>query len=153
MPFEALYDELYEASWDLTENESRYCLFGSSVMFLYGLREEIGDVDIFVSRALWNRLKAWGWELQVPRPEDPPLLEGRLPGMPPVHAFYDWKKRGMQIDVQALLNTDLVVEGWPVQSLEQLKVWKATISHHDTRPNDLDDIAKIDEFLRSESSA
>lgn len=153
MPFDALYDELYEASWGLTDEESRFCLFGSSVMYLYGLREEIGDVDIFVTKSLWDILKNWGWELQVPRPEDPPLLEGKLRDMPPVHAFYAWKKRGYPIDVEALLDTDLMVKGWPVQSLEQLKVWKATISHHDTRPNDTDDIQRIDDFLRSEASA
>jgi hypothetical protein len=153
MAFEPLAAELLIASQGLVPWASRYALFGSSVMYLYGLREEIGDVDIFVAEPLWHRLEARGWERQTPREEDPPLLEGCLEGMPPVHAFYDWKKRGMQIDIAALLNTDLRVEGWPVQSLESLRDWKASIAHHDTRPNDYDDIEKIDSFLRSGTAA
>lgn len=148
MAFEPLASELLMASQGLVPWASKFCLFGSSVMYLYGLREDIGDVDIFVAEPLWHRLKARGWEVQVPRKEDPPILEILLEDMPPVHAFYDWKKRGMQIDIQGLLNTDLRVEGWPVQSLESLRAWKASIAHHDTRPNDYDDIEKIDEFLR-----
>lgn len=152
MVFETLYDELVNASEQLAEEDARYCIFGSGVMYLYGLREEIGDVDIFVSKPLWNKLRSFGWEVKTPREEDPPFLEGCLEGMPPVHAFYAWKKRGMQIDVEGLLNTDLVVEGWPVQSLESLRAWKASIMHHDTRPNDLGDIVRINEFIDARAS-
>jgi len=148
-PFEPLRCELlavmnYKLPWETR----RYALFGSSVMYLHGLREEIGDIDIFVDRYIYDQLKQRGWQEQRPRPEDPPLLEAWLPGgQLPVHAFYDWKKRGMQIDVEELLSNPEVILGWPVQPLAQLRAWKQSIAHHDTRPNDYDDIAKIDAYL------
>lgn len=148
-PFEPLRCELESVvHYDLPLRTKRYAIFGSAVMYLHGLREEIGDIDIFVDRYIYDQLKQKGWVEQRPRAEDPPLLEAWLPGgQLPVHAFYDWKKRGMQIDVQELLNNPEYIQGWPVQRLEQLRDWKASIAHHDTRPNDYADIAKIDAYL------
>lgn len=146
-PFEPLRWELHQAMNEL-DRPCAYTLFGSSVMYLHGLRQEIGDIDMFVARGLYDVLKQRGWEEQRPREEDPPLLEAWLPGgVLPVHAFYDWKKRGMQTDVQDLLHHPHWVQGWPVQSLSSLKEWKKTIAHHSTRPNDWDDICKIEGYL------
>lgn len=148
-PFEPLRWELHEAM-NMLDRPEPFTLFGSSVMYLHGLRDQIGDIDMFVSRPLYDALKIRGWEEQVPREEDPPLLEAWLPGgVLPVHAFYDWKKRGMPIDVRGLLNEPHWVQGWPVQNLESLRAWKKTIAHESTRPNDWDDIDKITEYLEN----
>jgi hypothetical protein len=68
-------------------------MFGSVVMLLHGLREEIGDIDLFVSRRLYDELKVRGWIEHRPRVGDPPFLEAHCGAGVPVHAFYAWTER------------------------------------------------------------
>lgn len=146
-PWTGSANELREAMEGLKAADRKFCLFGSGVMFLHGLREEVGDLDIFVSHALYAVLQGRGWVEHRPRMFDPPFLESSVPGEPTMNVFAAWKSRGMLIDLDTLLYAPEVVRGWPCQSLQQLCMWKASIAHHSTRPNDWQDVAKIAEFL------
>jgi hypothetical protein len=73
-----------------------YVLFGSAVLYLHGLRDEVGDVDVFVSRGVWAdwfQFDGDGWHVRTPRADDPALLELRVEGGVKIHAFYDWTIR------------------------------------------------------------
>jgi hypothetical protein len=145
--FPALTLELQAALEETAPDDRRFCLFGSSVMLLHGLRDRVGDVDMFVTRGLYEVLKRRGWDEQRPSPFDPPLLERYCEDDPPAHAFYAWKKRGMPINVPELLYDPRTVQGWPVQPLQQLCMWKASIAHHSTRQRDWDDVSAIAQYL------
>lgn len=148
MHFIDLHAELTEAFKLVAPRDRRFCIFGSAVMFLHGLRSEIGDVDLFVSGPLYAVLEARGWREEAPSMLfDPPLVERTFVSDPPAHAFYDWKKRGMQIDIERLLCDPETVQGWPCQPLQQLAMWKCSIAHHGTRPKDWTDVAKIANYL------
>lgn len=74
---------------------NEYVLFGSAVLAIHGLRDEIGDLDVFVSRGVWAEWFTIGdyWHMRVPRIDDPPFLEMRVEGGVKIHAFYDWTIR------------------------------------------------------------
>lgn len=72
--------------------DPRVCVFGSTPMGLAGIRE-VGDVDAFVSRGVFERLvRRDGWVLLRPREDDPPLLEF-VTAWGPLHVFYEWTER------------------------------------------------------------
>lgn len=75
-----------------------YVIFGSAVMKLYDLKDEIGDVDVFVSQHSYAKLrKNPRWTEQRPRRDDPPFLAARYGDMD-FHAFYAWTFREPLID-------------------------------------------------------
>lgn len=79
---------------DAAPNE--YVLFGSTVLWMHGLREEVADVDVFVSPRVYGLWKDGPKSFmeafeERPRADDPPFLN--LPTIPPLHAFYEWTAR------------------------------------------------------------
>jgi len=82
-------------------------IFGSAVMKLHGLKEEIGDVDLFVSQRAYDRLRRQGWVELRPAEHDPPFLEGQsiitrslsVRSVMDFHAFYTWTSRDAWLDV------------------------------------------------------
>lgn len=99
-------------------------LFGSAVMMLHGLRETIGDVDLFVRREAWAELAVrGGWRVQFPTMGDPPLLEWRG-GPVVVHAFERWAGRDYWMNVQQAWERRESVQGWPCIPLAMLARWK-----------------------------
>lgn len=77
--------------------EADYVLFGSTVLYMHGIRagNQIGDVDVFVRRDIWARLFERvirnGATIETPRAGDPPFLAYDL--SVPIHVFYDWTAR------------------------------------------------------------
>lgn len=90
--------------------------FGSVVLKLHGLRQVIGDIDLFVSPMLYADLRTLGWEEQRPHPTDPPLLERRTPL--PVHAFYAWTPRDPEVDAGECFRRREDVLGFPCAPLD-----------------------------------
>lgn len=89
-----------------------YVVFGSAVLWLHGIRAEIGDVDAFVKVPVWNVLLDNGWTLVDPVPGiDPPFLELDLSPHPPLHAFYDWTRRDGWLNVSRCYNLAEGVRG------------------------------------------
>lgn len=127
-------------------------LFGSVVMFFHGLRqrEAVGDVDLFVSRFVYARLRVRpGWREVWPRQGDPPLLELRPAGGVPANVFSEWAARDDWMDVRRcfLLAEDVLHEGlrWRCVPLAEVLRHKEMAG----REKDTDDI----EILRKAVAA
>jgi hypothetical protein len=112
--------------------ERDYVLFGSAVLWLHGIRDEIGDVDVFVTGRVWGAL----WDLfqleddkqvtvETPRAGDPPFLSIPLASHP-IHVFFDWSKRDEWLSVPDAFASAETVGGWRCVPLEMLRAWKAT---------------------------
>jgi len=119
----------------------RYVLFGGAVLAIRDLRE-IGDLDIYVDRELWNELEARGWKLHVPRIDDPPFLERIIDGIK-CHAFYAWTRRKWSPDLNYYLTDPEWIEGYPFIPLEEIQEWKERTK----RKKDAIDLEMIDEYL------
>lgn len=96
-------------------------LFGSSVLMLHGLREEIGDIDVFVRGRLYGELYRVGLREERPREGDPPFLvfdgvEGEM--SVPVHFFYDWTARDEWVSPGECFARAKMYRGWPCCPLD-----------------------------------
>lgn len=97
-----------------------YVLFGSAVLLLHGIRKHVGDIDVYVTPVVYDRLGGRGWEEQRPHPTDPPFLEFTSPWCPRVHAFFDWSPRDdwMRGTLPAALREAEMREGWRCAPLD-----------------------------------
>lgn len=129
-----LLDE--EVSWMPSGD---WCLVGSIVLYLHHLREEVGDIDLFVTKNGYDGLRERGWTEVVPNPDHPPMLERYLNEVR-VNAWYEWA-HPQHVQVTHVLDEQETLHGWPVMRLETLRAWKAALM----RPKDVRDIAAIDE--------
>jgi hypothetical protein len=122
-----------------------YVLIGSIVMQLHGLPREVGDIDMFVTRPIYDALRARGdiWTELRPHPEHPPMLEADCAGVP-AHVWYDFNDTHMRGDVVALaFAMREVIEGWTCQSLGLLLNWKSRVN----REKDAVDAAILRRYL------
>lgn len=97
-------------------------LFGSAPMLLAGLRDSIGDIDLFVTPGAWSRLIERGWtSRRGDEAHHPPYLErfGLGEGLT-VHAFWAWRADEPEIDPWEALCERETVRGWPCIPLELL---------------------------------
>jgi hypothetical protein len=133
-----------------------WALFGSAVLELHGLREEIADVDIAVSHGMFERLAGrLATALRVPYPFHPPYLEMR-DGGGCVHIFYDWRHDEPLIDLREVrressVHGESVAEQWPATSLRVVRGHKIACEiYHGTQgrwSKHSDDLAKLNEHL------
>ena len=118
-----------------------YVLFGSAVLFLHGLRPAgtVGDLDVFVSRRVWGNLLALpSVDVLTPRADDPPLLE--IPGITPIHVFYDWTARDDWLDVRECFRSAEPVRSWQCCSLQWLldvKRGAVAVNGHEKHARDI----------------
>lgn len=100
-----------------------YVLFGSAVLYLHGIRDDVGDVDLFVRPEYWERLSARpGWKALVPDVGDPPLLEGRVAeAAPAAHVFYAWSTRDAWVDAGRCFALAEFVGVWPCVPLCEIR--------------------------------
>ena len=91
-----------------------YVIFGSAVMKLHDLKDEIGDIDVFVSAAMYGRLRESAkidrWSEKRPRQDDPPFMETHV-GALAVHMFYTWTSRDQWIDAPEAFASAEIVQG------------------------------------------
>lgn len=126
--------------------ESDYVLFGSMPMWFNGLRDAVGDIDVFVTRPVYDRLATKSyWIEQLPREDDPPFLELAVP--PPIHVFYAWTSRDKHMNVKRnFAEAQVSKDGWRYAPLTEVRKWKVEAN----RPKDLPDVEAIDRFLGRE---
>lgn len=132
-------------------------LFGSAVLLLHGLREAVGDVDVFVSPGLWSALAAGPeWERLQPDPHDPPFLQRYINGLK-VHAFYAWTDRDPEVDATQCRRAAERVDGWPCTPLAIVRMHKqmSIAKHPGSEPHrkHIADVEAIDEHLSQEAMA
>lgn len=132
---------------DLDAGRSWVC-FGSFVLYLHRLREQFGDVDIFVSPAMFDRLgRRPQWSRRRPDPADPPYLERSYSGVP-VHVFADWTAKDPEVDARQCRRASERVHDWPCAFLDVIRLHKAMSRKHgpDAHPKHALDVAAIDRF-------
>jgi hypothetical protein len=127
-----------------------WALFGSTVLALWGLRNDVGDIDVFVDGSIWRHLDDTGrWTFRCPNPSDPGYLERELKGRP-VHAFYAWTSRQPEVDAVQCRRTAQVVNGIPCTPLAIVRMHKAMAIEKWPRDprvrKDRADVAAIDEL-------
>lgn len=105
-------------------------IFGSAVMKLHGLREQIGDVDVFVPARTYARLRDRGpgvlrnpWRELRPNPDDPPLLEAQH-GSLVFHVFWSWTSRDRWLDVPGAVAAAERIHGVWCVPLRLVAFWK-----------------------------
>ncbi len=115
-----------------------YVVFGSAALTLVGLREAT-DIDIFVTSEAMDELEARGWQRTDMRSGNRCLTHD-------VFDIYDiWEFGDYSPAVAEVLATATVVDDIPFASLAETRKWKAAFG----RPKDLQDIERIDEYLRA----
>jgi hypothetical protein len=132
-----------------------YVLFGSAVMMMYGLRRDVGDIDMFVKPWLWGELIERGWGWSTPRAGDPPIAIGRLPDLEvEVHAFFEWDERHNFDDiVTAAFAGGEMVNDWHCQPLEQLLEWKRKLYSANVHPKHGEDAYLIASYLETRNES
>lgn len=112
-----------------------YALFGSAPMFARGLRKEIHDVDIVVTKKLWEAMQnAPGWRLETATSGDPVLRFEEL------ELFGGWAPG--KWDVDELIRTADMIDGLPFVTLKNVLQWKKAFG----REKDLVDVRMIEEY-------
>ena len=102
-------------------------------MALVGLREA-SDIDMLVTKELFDELREAGWQEQVKNANDKPITYGDF------EAHYAWNFSSYQPTLDQLLKAATVVDGVPFAALAEVRKWK----HSSGRPKDLADIKLID---------
>ena len=124
---------------DLNLPHGEHVVFGSGPLLAHGLRDESGDVDIFVSDSIYNKLKESGWK-EKPFNETDCVL---------THDCYEvgttWRYKDHHITLDELLESADYVDGIPFASLEQSLKWKKVYG----RKKDMQDVKKIEAHLCS----
>ncbi len=110
----------------------QYTIIGGACLVIHGLRKG-DDIDMFVTKRLYNELLKRGWDEQWPRKGDPPMLEAVVEGIA-VHVFYNWQKREKwQPNVKKIIKEPELIEGFPFMPLELMYEWKSSVNRHKDR--------------------
>ena len=138
-------DWLADDMRDAGVGNDAWLLTGSVVLWLHGIRESVGDIDVFVTPEAWDRLNAHvdvdgkGWEIVTPNPDHPPLLRKKIMGVT-VDAWKEWA-HPQDMTVEYAFATREIKAGYPVMSLDALREWKTKLTH----PKHAADVKLIDE--------
>lgn len=116
----------------------QYVVFGGGPLAAHGIRSTT-DVDLFVTSALYERLKLAGWEekdVQAPG-------EGRYLAQGIYDAACTWHYREYNPAPEELIAAADIIQGLPFAPLAEVLKWKRAFG----RAKDLADIALIEEFM------
>lgn len=120
----------------------QYVVFGSGPLAAHGIRAT-NDVDLFVTTALYDKLKAEGWEEKE--------LVTPAGGLYLSHLLYaandTWEYGTYNPTSEALIASAEIIEGVPFAQLTDVLTWKAAFG----RPKDMADMTLIEEYIRMRS--
>jgi len=124
---------------------NQFVVFGGGVLAVRDIRQ-IGDVDIFVKKALYNKLSKEGWIEKRPHPHDPPFLEKYVDDKK-INVFYDWTSRKWEPGLKRFLKYPEIIEGYPFVPLEAMYEWKTRLEYQ--RKKDIRDIRLIEQHANA----
>ena len=131
-------DEIIAKVKALNLPKKSYVVFGSCSMAALGIREA-QDIDMLVSKTVFDMLKRAGWQEVDKGQEDKPLTHD-------VFEVHDnWNFSSYSLTLEQLLATANIIDGVPFASLEEVRKWKTASG----RPKDIVDIELIDRYLKS----
>lgn len=117
--------------------EGSYVVFGSAPLTFAGIREA-NDIDLLVSKALFEQLKKNGWREVDKGRNDKPLVRDIF------EAHKTWDFSTYNPTLEGLLSRATDVEGIPIASLEDVRRWKEASG----RSKDLMDLELIKKYKR-----
>ena len=121
-------DEFIKTVDELNLDKKQYCIIASGVMLMYGLRDEVHDVDLKVTPELFQQL----------------LEKYHMKQSSRYDYVYELSDK-VDVNCKDFNYKDIVmVKGYPVEKLEKQLEWKMA----NNRPKDKEDIQKIQEYLK-----
>lgn len=117
--------------------ENSYVVFGSGPLAIDDIREA-NDIDLLVSKEVFEELKNAGWREFHKDDNDVPLVKDVF------EAHENWNFSTYSPTLEHLLSTSKIVEGVPFASLEEVRKWKTASG----RPKDIVDIQLIDKVVQ-----
>lgn len=115
-----------------------YVVFGSAPMALAGIREA-NDIDLLVSKEVFEQLKKHGWQEKDKGANDKPLEYDIF------EAHQNWDFSSYNPTLSDLLARATEVEGVPIASIEDVRKWKEASG----RPKDLADLKLIGDYRKN----
>ena len=116
--------------------KNSYVVFGSCPLAVAGIREA-NDIDLLVSKDIFEKLRKDGWKERYKNPDDIPIVHDVF------EAHKSWGFSSSSPTLKHLLSGATIVNNVPFASLEEVRKWKV----ESTRPKDLIDIELIDTYL------
>lgn len=116
----------------------QYVVFGAGPLAAHGIHAT-NDVDLFVTTALYQRLKVSGWSEKTTSTGGLYLASG-------IYEADDmWEYGEYNPTVEELIAAAEVIQGVPFAPLGEVLKWKRAFG----RPKDRDDVLLIEEHLRT----
>ena len=131
-------EEIISKVKELNLPKGSYVVFGSCPMTIAGIREA-GDIDMLVSKEVFDDLRTKGWKVVDKGREDKPLTYDYF------EAHDNWNFSSYNPTLEQLLEKATYIEEVPFASLEDVLKWKKASS----REKDLKDIELIQKHLES----
>ena len=97
--------------------ENSYVVFGSCSLTIAGLRDA-NDIDLLVSKTIFEKLKANGWRQIVKSSSEKPLVWDVF------EARDNWDFSSYIPTLEQLITSATIVDGIPFASLEEVRKWK-----------------------------
>ncbi len=115
-----------------------YIVFGSGALAMRGIRET-KDIDLVVTKKVYNNLKKEGWKEEEPLEGRPVVTSGNYEAAPA------WNFGDYNPSLKELLETADYIDGVPFANLREVIKWKKAFG----RENDLKDIKLIKNYLEA----
>ncbi|HAZ16470.1 MAG: hypothetical protein A3H59_00565 [Candidatus Jacksonbacteria bacterium RIFCSPLOWO2_02_FULL_43_9] len=128
-------NELFQKVKEMQLPVGKYALFGSAPLAIRGIRE-CRDIDMIVSKDVWEEYKHKGWEMAVAPHGSEYLLRDEI------EMWKDWYPG--EWDVSDLIAKAEIIDGLPCVILDTVIEWKKLKG----RDQDIRDIELIEEFLK-----
>jgi hypothetical protein len=116
-------------------------VYGSAPFAIHGIRD-VNDIDLFVSKELYEELAKKDWKKIYKGPKDEPLTYDIY------EAHKTWEFSHYAPTLPELLSRAQIVEDILFASLEDVRHWKESSG----RPKDITDLKLIDDYLSANVS-
>src|SRR3989338_2985449 len=110
-------EEIIPKVKDLNLPVNSYIVFGSAPLTVAGIREA-KDIDLLVTKEVFDELKKNGWKELYKSTNDKPIIYDVF------EAHYNWDFSPYKPTLKHLLESALVVDGVPFASLDEVIKWK-----------------------------
>jgi hypothetical protein len=118
--------------------EWQYVVFGAGPLAAHGIRET-NDVDLYVTTALYERLKSAGWSEKTTSTGGLYLTSGIY------EADDTWEYGEYNPTPEAVIAMAEVINGVPFAPLTEVLKWKRAFG----RPKDIHDVMLVEEHVRA----
>ncbi len=120
--------------------KNSYVGFGSGPLAAAGIRDA-NDIDLLVSKEIYEKFKKSGWKILYKGPKDTPLVFDVF------EAHKNWNFSEYKPTLQDLLNNAIEVDGVTFASIADVRKWKVASG----RPKHMNDVGLIDSYIKNQT--